>query len=379
MRRFAIMVGLALALVAGSVLAQASVTVVADLDPASATGIRPEGLVADRTGQYLFTSDLASRQLYRITVATGAVEVLGQLPQPSSGMAFDKNGWLYMASGTTVLRIPGDKLAPGAFDGARDVQGFAAGLAGANGLAFDGAGNLYVSGGATGRIYIVSTNAMTRTFASGFTSDRQAQRISTNGLAFGPDGKLYSSNTGSGGIDRITVLADGSAGAVERFVTSELLRGADGITFAANGDPYVAANERNAIVRVTPDGQVSEVASNGNSGPLEFPASPSFAGDALYVSNFDVERGANAPAAPGVGASVARIAVGVGGAPLPYAQPLPAPAPTAAAPQQPALPEQPQIPATLPNTAGESTLSTILMVLALTALVAGATLLRVRR
>lgn len=376
MRRFAVLVGMALALAAGSVWAQAVVTVAADLDPASATGIRPEGLVADRAGQYLYTSDLASRTLYRITVASGAVEALGQLPQPSSGMAFDKNGWLYLASGTTVLRIPGDKLAPGAFDGARDVQGFAAGVAGANGLAFDGAGNLYVSGGATGRIYAVSTSAVTRTLVSGLSSDRAEQRISANGLAFGPDGKLYSSNTGSGGIDRITVLPDGGVGTIERVATSPLLYGADGITFAANGDLYVAANERNAIVRVTPGGEVSDVASNTNAGPLEFPASPAFAGDALYASNFDVERGANAPAAPGVGASIARIAVGVGGAALPYAQPLPAPAPTAA---PVTLPAEVPVPAALPNTAGESSLPVILMALALTALVAGATLLRVRR
>jgi hypothetical protein len=80
----------------------------------------------------------------------------------------------------------------------------------------------------------------------------------------------------------------------------------------------VAANERNAIVRVAPDGIVTDVTSNNNSGPLEFPASPAFSGNALYASNFDIARGANAPNDPGVGASIARIDVGVAGAPLPF-------------------------------------------------------------
>jgi sugar lactone lactonase YvrE len=192
---------------------------------------------------------------------------------------------------------------------------------GANGLAFDAASNLYVSGGNTGTIYVVAPDGTARTFASGFVSDRQDQRISTNGIAFGPDGKLYSANTGTGAIDRITVNADGSAGTVERFVTDQRLLGADGITFAANGDLYVAANERNAIVRVTQQGQVSDVASNGNAGPLEFPASPAFAGNTLYASSFDIPRGANAPNDPGVGASIAAIDVGVAGALLPFPGP----------------------------------------------------------
>jgi hypothetical protein len=55
------------------------------------------------------------------------------------------------------------------------------------------------------------------------------------------------------------------------------------------------------------------VASNGNAGPLEFPASLAFSGSNLYASNFDIERGANSPAAPGIGASIAQLAVGVTG------------------------------------------------------------------
>jgi sugar lactone lactonase YvrE len=289
------------------------VTILADLDPNSATGIRTEGLIADSMGR-IYTSDTASRRLYRLTPDSPQVTVLGTLPTAATGMAFDSAGNLYLASSGNILKIGADKLQGNQIQES-DVQTFATGVTGSNGLIFDAQDRLYVSGGATGNIYVVATSGMTSTFASGFRSEREAQQIGTNGLGFGPDGRLYSSNTGTGAIDRLSVNADGTAGPVERFVTDPLLLGADGIAFAANGDLYVAANERNAIVRVTPAGQVSDVASNGNTGPLEFPASVTFSGSNLYASNFDIERGANSPAAPGIGASVVQLAVGVPGIP----------------------------------------------------------------
>ena len=91
-----------------------------------------------------------------------------------------------------------------------------------------------------------------------------------------------------------------------------LLEGADGIAVDRRGDVWVAANELNAIVKVTPSGQVQPVARNGVAGPLEFPSGLVFVGDAAYISNFDTPRrdnldaGANT-ARGGIGASVARI------------------------------------------------------------------------
>src|SRR5688572_15102135 len=307
-----------------SIQTQVPVTIAVDLDPASAAGIRIEGLASDSQGR-LYTSDLDSRRFFRFTPSTNSLEMLGTLPRTASGMAFDSAGNLYMASGDVILRASASALG-GSQISATDVVTFATGVTGANGLAFDTSGRLYVSGGATGNIYVVASNGVTSTFASGLTSERQDQRISTNGLAFWTDGMLYSSNTGTGSIDRISVNADGTVGQVQQWVKDPLLLGADGITFASNGDLYVAANERNAIVRVTPQGQVSDVASNGNSGPLEFPASPSFSGNALYASNFDIARATNSPNTPGIGASIARIDVGVAGLPLPV---------TAAPPAQP--------------------------------------------
>lgn len=304
-----------LALLPGHIMAQTSVpvavSVAADLDPNSTGGIMPEGLIADARGR-LYTSDLASKNLYRVSAENGGVRVLGALPATSLGMAFDGAGNLYFASGVSVLKLAADKLEANQIV-ATDVVTFTTGVPQANGLIFDGKGNLYVSGAGTGTIYVVTPDGKSKVFAEGFTSERKDQPISTNGLGFGTDGKLYSANTGTGAIDRMPVNSDGTAGNIERWVKDPLLLGADGIAFASNGDLYVAANERNAVVKVTPDGKVSNVASNGNGGPLEFPASLAFSGNALYASNFDVARGVNSPNTPGVGASIARLDVGVGG------------------------------------------------------------------
>src|SRR5687767_3394274 len=196
---------------------QANVTILADLNPDAATGIRIEGLVADKQGN-LYTSDLDSRNFYRINTSDGTFSILGQLPRPATGMAFDAAGNLYMASSGSILRLGASVLAGSAIT-ATDVTTFATGLTGSNGLAVGPNGALYVSGGATGNIYVVPSEGVTRTWASGFTSERQDQAISTNGLAFGPDGMLYSSNTGTGAIDRIPVNADGTAGQVQRYAT----------------------------------------------------------------------------------------------------------------------------------------------------------------
>ncbi len=71
---------LAFVLVSGAAAQGVPVSIAADLDPGSASGIRIEGLVADRNG-WLYTADLDSRRFYRVTPETGAVEVLGTLPR----------------------------------------------------------------------------------------------------------------------------------------------------------------------------------------------------------------------------------------------------------------------------------------------------------
>lgn len=82
--------------------------------------------------------------------------------------------------------------------------------------------------------------------------------------------------------------------------------------FDRSGKLWVTANERNAILTLTSDGKVQEIAKNGSQGPLEFPSAIVFVGNAAYVSNNDTPRGDNldangATARDGIGASIAQI------------------------------------------------------------------------
>jgi sugar lactone lactonase YvrE len=288
-------------------MAQASILV--DLDPEKATGMRTEGITGDKQGR-LYTVDSDSKRLFRVVPETGKAEVLTVLPRPATGLVMDKDGNLYAASGGqegVILRVPAKALEGGPFDGSL-VETFVSGTAGANGMVFDAKGNLYVSGGANGNVYVVLPSGELKVWASGIAAERKEQLITVNGLDFGKDGKLYIANTSSGEINRVAVNADGTFGKVELFAKDARLHGADGIMFGPDGDLYVCVNELNSVVKVSSNGKVTEVAgSPSNQGTLEFPASLHFVGKTLYVSNFDQPRGVNKPNEPGIGASVVKI------------------------------------------------------------------------
>lgn len=289
----------------------ASLSILKDLDPDKATGMRIEGVIADDQHR-VFTVEMDSKKLYRIHADSGQMEVLTELPRSATGMAYDAAGNLYIASGGqegVILKVNSNDLKGAPFDTSR-VETFVSGVQGANGLTFDSKGNLYVSGGANGHIYKVTPDGQLSAYKSGIAAERQNQLIVVNGIAFGPDGKLYAANTSSGEVNRFAMNEDGSLGTLERVAKSELLYGADGLNFGPDGAIYTAANERNAIVRVSLDGQVTDVAHNGNGGPLEFPASLHIVGNTLYISNFDLPRGANSPNEPGIGASIVKMEFG---------------------------------------------------------------------
>jgi len=91
-----------------------------------------------------------------------------------------------------------------------------------------------------------------------------------------------------------------------------LLEGADGPAFDPQGNLWVAANERNAVVLVQPDGRAFDVQKNDSKGPLEFPTSVVFVDATAYVSNFDTPRRDNLSAdgktsIDGIGASIIKI------------------------------------------------------------------------
>jgi len=86
------------------------------------------------------------------------------------------------------------------------------------------------------------------------------------------------------------------------LVAHPLLDGADGFVLDVAGNMWISANERNAMILVSAQGDVQEVfrnpvASTGrrNEGPLESPTSPTLVGTMLCTANSDGNRRDNSP------------------------------------------------------------------------------------
>jgi sugar lactone lactonase YvrE len=306
----------------------ATVSILVDLDPASVDRtVIVESITADKEGR-LYLPDRVSGNILRVDPKSPKPVVVGRIEgreikskkvrADASGAAFNQQGDFFIAVGpfSEVVRIRGADLNPGKPGVA---QTFATGTPGANGIAFDRQGNLYVSGGASGIVYRVGPNGGAaepavkieghkRTLPDG----KAVQAIVANGLIFDAKNTLYVADTSRGAIWKVEIGADGKAGKPLSWVESPLLHGADGLAFDGAGRLWVTANERNALVTVAPDGTVREVAKNGSTGPLEFPSAIVFVGNTAYVSNFDTPRRDNMDAngetaRDGIGASIAQI------------------------------------------------------------------------
>jgi len=305
-----------------------SVTILVDLDPASfGDTVIVESITADRQGR-LYLPDRVSGNIFQVDTKSPKTTVVGRIEPreikgkkvnaDGAGIAFNQQGDLLIASVSfgEVVRLRGSDLNP-AKPGRAET--FATGMPGANAIAFDKRGNLYVSGGRGGKIYRVGTSGgpakaiaqidpHTRTLRDGKTT----QPIVENGLAFDTMGVLHVADTSRGAIWKIAIDEGGNPGKPTLLVQSSLLEGADGLDFDTSGRLWVTANERNAILFVTPDGKVQEIAKNGSQGPLEFPSAIVFVGGTAYISNNDTPRRDNMDAngktaLDGIGASIAQI------------------------------------------------------------------------
>ena len=306
----------------------AKVSVLIDLDPASAAQtVIVESLAADPRGM-LYACDRVSGNVWRIDPRNPKLIVVGKVQEREiggkkvlanvSGIGFNQAGDLYLTAGgfNEVLRIRGrnlDPKEPGV------AQTFAIETEGANGIAFDKNNNLYVSGGRNGRIYRTGAEGgraeifsqiplHTRKLPDG----KSEQALTANGIVFDKQGTtLYITDAARGAIWKLSV-ADGRAGQPVLLSQSALLEGADGPSFDPQGNLWVAANERNAVVMVQPDGRVFDIQKNDSKGPLEFPTSVVFVDANAYVSNFDTPRRDNLAAdgktsIDGIGASIVKI------------------------------------------------------------------------
>lgn len=312
-----------------------------------------EGLTVDPETQTLYTGeapDASGECIVRRITMTGLVSIVGVVPKPAGpcaprGLEF-RAGHLYIAdqgAGATGWVFEMDPAT-----GQATV--FAAGVPGANGIVFDSRGNLWITDSLRGfgRVYRrhATTGAVEEVFrvppvANGTTYGgrlsvpnalgigRQivyvpvgmqsevkqvangiavVERYSDEGSAHG-NGRsmttLYVADTARGAIwaarlDKDGNLAPGQTGCDPTlqdntlcedalFVAHPRLEGADGMVADRNGNLWVTANSRQAIVRVDRWGGVIELFRNpfnsqllrssadtdeGNTHILEYPSNP---------------------------------------------------------------------------------------------------------
>lgn len=300
-------------------------TILVDLDPGSTgTTVTIESITARADG-VLFVSDRESGNVYSIDPDAPEPAVVGKLESRTdaagaalkangAGLVFTPAGDLLIASGAfnEVLRLTAAELEAGG----ASAQTHITGVQGANSVLLEG-DDLFVSGGATGNIYLAPASggaaevwATIAPTARAVPPDNFMQSVVANGIARAPSGDLLVADTARAAIWTIPVS---SAGTPEIWVQDTTLEGIDGLTFDPRGRLWAAVNEHNALV-VVQDGEIREVHENGNTGPLEFPAALVFVGNTGYVANFDRARAVNfAPdgttSSAGIGSSIARFQI----------------------------------------------------------------------
>jgi len=256
----------------------------------------PLGLGADVNGN-LYIGDYNNNLIRKITTAGvvttyagvfgkyGALNGLAskatfELPQ---GIAVDKPGNVYVAdSFNNLIR----KITPGGVVSTLAGQANIAGYAdGANatfnyptGVAVDNAGNVYVADQGNNLIRKITPNGVVSTLAgiagvSGAINGNSATFNAPSGVAFDNSQNLFVADAGNNLIRMIN-----PAGNVSTFAGSGTPGAQDGQGAAANfnhpiaisadfyGTLYIADEKNNVVREIIPQGMVSTLAGNGNSG-----------------------------------------------------------------------------------------------------------------
>jgi DNA-binding beta-propeller fold protein YncE len=117
-----------------------------------------------------------------------------------------------------------------------------------------------------------------------------------DGIAFDREGRLYVGNFGDGAVHRIVMDEQGNVVSNEIWAENAAeLQSTDGMIFDDAGNLYIADFSANAIAMVTPDGIVKRIAqspdTDGLNGELDQPGEPIVYNGKLVISCFDLVTG----------------------------------------------------------------------------------------
>jgi gliding motility-associated-like protein len=244
----------------------------------------PRGVVKDRAGN-LFVANYSNHNILKITPA-GVITVFAGINQSGtadgpgnvaniinpSGIAIDKNDYLYVTDGNNAIRqispvgyvytIAGQPTA-----GTADGQGRLAKFNKPAGITVDNDGNIYVADQAGFVIRkitpggFVSTIAGKGTYSSNDGMGASAGFQSPKGITVDASGNLYVTESGLGTIRRISpdgevkTIAGGGPNGVNSGVGTDVhFSSPEGITIGSDGNLYVAEYGRNSIKQVIATG-----------------------------------------------------------------------------------------------------------------------------
>jgi sugar lactone lactonase YvrE len=260
----------------------------------------PSGIVADRDGT-LYVTDSTAATVRKITTSgevttlAGKAHVWGHDDGPgaearfrqTTGIALDSTGTIYVtdAADGVIRRITRDGLvstfagSPGA-KGIVDGVGAAARLSAPNGIAVDGAGNLYVTDLRAFSIRKITPTRVVTTLAGQAGQHGSvdgpadlARFVAPAGIAVDHVGNLYVCDYGNATVRKITPHGDvstlagraGHKGSADGTGPAAEFMGPFGIVVDDAGNLYVS--DANTIRRITPAGAVTTVAGiSGQSG-----------------------------------------------------------------------------------------------------------------
>ncbi len=251
-----------------STRAGSAITTIASFNPA--LGELPENLVIDHRGNIYM--NMAPTGEIRKIAPDGTQSTLARFNVGTGfllGLALDRQDNVYAAvashnsSGSDAHGIW--RVQP---DGTKELFAVLDPSGLPNQPTFDTSGNLLVSDSSLGLIWrITPAGTVSRWLSDPLLRGDIAPCpgfplvVGVNGMAFDEHNNLFAANTARGLIIRIPVNPDGSAGLPSVDAAScGTLVGADGIAFDNRDNLYIAANILSAVVRLSPDGAISTLA-----------------------------------------------------------------------------------------------------------------------